>query len=157
MLNSKLAKRFDIFNKTIDGVRGQQTVLGALITISTCIIVLILFTTEIISYSKSSFTNKMVLDNSIGSVDVEIFFDVEFPRIPCHKINYVQEVTRGNIHSHEPDLIAKDPIEGGIGCRVHGVTVTDKATGSFRFMVDPPPIELFLNANFPSDRVDDLR
>ena len=50
-------------------------------------------------------------------------------------MSFSQEVTRGTLHSHEPEHISKEAIEGR-SCWVHGSIVTDKVGGSFRFMID---------------------
>lgn len=134
-LSSKL-KRFDVHTKTIDGVNDQQTVTGAIITIVTVIIVFILTISEIREYSKVDVVSRMVADTTVGVADVEIVFDIEFSKTSCNRITFTQEVTRGTMHSHEPEHITKDVIEGR-SCWVHGAIVTDKVGGSFRFMIDP--------------------
>ena len=134
-LSSKL-KRFDIHTKTIDGVNDQQTVTGAVITIVTVVIVAILVISEFVEYRRIDILSKMVADTTVGVADVEINFDIEFFKTSCDRISFTQEVTRGTLHSHEPERIEKEVIEGR-SCWVHGNIVTDKVGGSFRFMIDP--------------------
>ena len=133
-LSSKL-KKFDVHTKTIDGVHDQQTVSGALITIFAVVIVFLLVTSEFAEYLKVDINDRMVPDSTVGVSDVTIEFDIEFLKTSCNRINFSQEVTRGTLHSHQPENIVKEAIEGR-SCWVHGSIVTDKVGGSFRFMID---------------------
>ena len=45
-------------------------------------------------------------------------------------------MTRGTVHSHEPDIINRDHINDNAGCHIHGSIVTDKVGGNFRFIVE---------------------
>jgi len=134
-LSSKL-KRFDIHTKTIDGVNDQQTVVGAIITIITVLLVFVLVTSEVGQFMTINMEDRMIPDSTVGVEDVAIQFDITFDKTPCSKITFSQEVTRGTLHSHQPDEIEKEIVEGR-SCWVHGKILTDKVGGSFRFMVEP--------------------
>lgn len=134
-LSSRL-KRFDVHTKTIDGVNDQQTLSGAILTIVTVVLVILLILSEFSQYMHVGIEDRMVPDSSVGVEDVAIQFDIEFDKTPCDRINFSQEVTRGTLHSHQPDEIEKEVLEGR-SCWVHGKIVTDKVGGSFRFMIDP--------------------
>ena len=121
--------------KTIDGVHDQQTYSGAVITIVTALVVFLLISSEFSAYMSVEVSDRMVADTTVGVSDVTIEFDLEFEHVACDKITFSQEVTRGTLHSHEPEHISKNPIEA-TSCWVHGSIVTDKVGGSFRFMIE---------------------
>lgn len=134
-LSSKL-KRFDVHTKTIDGVNDQQTFVGAIFTIITVLLVFILVTSEVGQFMTINLEDRMIPDSTVGVEDVAIQFDITFEKTPCNKISFSQEVTRGTLHSHQPDQIDKEVLEGR-SCWIHGKILTDKVGGSFRFMVEP--------------------
>lgn len=133
-------KKFDAYVKTVDGV-NQQTLLGAIITIVSAILVSILLFSEIILYAKVDVVSRMATDKIGGVESVRLKFDIEFQGISCNRINFQQEVTRGNLHLHEPGQIEKRdiPIETMTGCSVSGNMITDKVGGNFRFHINSAP------------------
>lgn len=140
MMNG-FVKRFDFHVKTIDGVT-QQTLLGGFVTVIGAIIVVYLLLSELWIYNSTDLVTRMIADNTIGVESIRIEFDIEFPHVLCDKISFMQEVTRGDRHVHEPEFVRKDEMHddhGASGCWVHGFTVTDKVAGNFRFAVQPEP------------------
>lgn len=142
-------KRFDVHAKAIDGVH-QQTLLGALLTLLTTILVFVLLFVEISFFFKIDVVPRMILDKSYGVEAVEVEFDVGFPKISCDGITFTQEVTRGNIHflgETVTDLkkfdLEIDP-KSWMGCRVTGKFLTDKVAGNFRFAISPQRVALNL-------------
>jgi hypothetical protein len=81
-LTSRL-KKFDVHVKTVEGV-NQQTQIGALFTILTCIISFILFYSELKYYLSRENVHHMVIDQGNGQETVRLDFDFEFHAIPCH-------------------------------------------------------------------------
>lgn len=132
--SSKL-KKFDVHTKTIDGVHDQQTLIGAIVTVFSIAVVMLLILSEFSMYLNKDIVSHMVADTSVGVEAIQIKFDVEFTRTSCDRITFAQEVTRGTLHSHEPERIEKEPIEGR-SCWVHGSLVTDKVGGLFKFIID---------------------
>jgi len=128
-------KRFDAYTKPVDGI-SQQTVLGALVTVASICIVVLLIVSEFGVYIKKDVLSHMVADVTVGVEAVRLDFDVLFHNSACDGITFVQEVTRGTIHTHEPEKITKLDV-GTSGCRVYGYIVTDKVGGNFRFGVEP--------------------
>jgi len=134
-------QRFDVHVKTIDGVT-QKTILGGAVTVLCGVLVLYLLLSEIWIYNSTEVVTRMIADNTIGLESIRIEFDIEFEQVPCDKISFMQEVTRSDVHIHEPEFVRKEEthnIHGAAGCWVHGYTVTDKAAGNFRFAVEPAP------------------
>ena len=134
-ISSKL-KKFDVHTKTEDGVT-VQTVMGAVITVFSSIVIAYLVFSTISTYMKRDSIGHMVVDTSVGLEDLRIVFDINFPSVICDKLTVKQEVTRGTLHHPQtPDNIVKIPsVEGG--CDVSGSMVTDKAGGNFVFQVEP--------------------
>jgi len=133
--------RFDFHVKTQDDVT-QQTLLGGAVTILSFVVVIYLVLSEIWIYRSSEVVTRMLADSTIGMESVRIEFDIEFPAVRCEKISFMQEVTRGSVHIHEPEFVRKEEMhdhQGSSGCWVHGYTVTDKAAGNFRFGIEPDP------------------
>lgn len=131
-------KRFDIHVKAVDGV-NQQTILGAIITIISTILVAVLIFTEISAFMKIDVVSRMLTDKSVGIEAVKLEFDLQFYDVSCDRINFIQEVTRGTIHIHEASVVEKYPIDDGIslGCHVRGGNLIDKVGGNFRFAIAP--------------------
>lgn len=80
-LSSKL-KKFDVHIKTVEGV-NQQTILGALFTIITFILTILLIYSEIILYLNKDSIHHMVVDQKGGLETVRLDFDFEFHKISC--------------------------------------------------------------------------
>jgi len=125
--------------KTIDGIT-QQTKMGALMTLMAILIVAFLLVYEVGDYLKKDVDSMMVIDSSIGHEAVRLEFDLLFYKVPCDKITFVQEATRGTIHTYEPEKVEKSPYadpsdERIVGCQVSGWTVTDKVSGYFSFKI----------------------
>jgi len=134
-------QRFDFHVKTIDEAT-QQTLLGGAVTVVSFVVVIYLLLSEILIYQSSEVVTRMIADKTIGMESIRIEFDIEFSQVRCEKISFMQEVTRGSVHIHEPEFVRKEEIHdqhGASGCWVHGYTVTDKAAGNFRFAVEPAP------------------
>jgi hypothetical protein len=130
---SKL-KKLDWNTKTIDGV-NNRTLIGSLLTFLTFFIIIYLIISEIYIYVEKDMVNRMTLDKTIGIGAIEISFNIDFHQTDCDRIQFFQEVTRGIMHSHEPDQIAKSPIDSAKGCNIVGKITTDKVAGDFRFQI----------------------
>jgi hypothetical protein len=59
-------------------------------------------------------------------------------------ITFKQEVIRGTVHRHDPEIFTKDEflsrayqIDGIVGCTVSGSLITDKAGGNFQLITAP--------------------
>lgn len=127
-------KKFDVHIKAVEGV-NQQTILGAVLTIITSIIVFTLLWSEITQFMKIDVVNRMVPDTNARFQSVKLEVDVEFKLVTCDRINFFQEITRGTLHLHEPGNVELSNV--GPGCRVKGSIVTDKYGGNFRFGIAP--------------------
>eukprot|EP01038_Epipyxis_sp_PR26KG_P012225 gene12225-16375_t len=141
-------QKYDMYVKTVDGV-NQKTILGAVITFISTVIVITLLVSEIRLFLKTEFVSRMATDNTSGLEAVELEFDVVLYHIPCKRINFLQEVTRGMIHSHEIHNVLKVPMlnedtpsdilqpdENIGGCNIRGEIITDKVGGNFRFSIE---------------------
>lgn len=130
-------KKFDIHSKAIEGV-NQQTIVGALMTLVTSVVVLLLLFSEFNNFYKIDVVSRMVVDQTAGLESIKLDFDISFHELKCDRFDFVQEVTRGTIHVHEKIDVIKEAIgDKGRGCRVKGDLLTDKAGGNFRFGVTP--------------------
>jgi hypothetical protein len=142
----KALKMFDIHTKSLDGVT-QQTTIGAIVTLISSVVVLMLLFSELRLYTTTELVSRMYPDNGVGrsSESVRLHFDVEFPEIDCELIKFSQEVTRGQTHILEEEQHAEIKREamvhpdkvGKFGCWVHGSLLTDKVGGHFIFKVTP--------------------
>lgn len=126
----------------IDNDAVQRTVLGGAVTLVAFVVVLYLLLSEISAFKTTDIVTRMMTDNTIGRESIRIEFDLEFAHVVCDRISFMQEVTRGDMHIHEPEFVQKQDLhdpQGGVGCWVRGYTVTDKAAGNFRFHIEPEP------------------
>jgi hypothetical protein len=130
-------KRFDIHSKAIDGV-NQQTIFGALLTLVTTALVVVLVASEFSNFMQVETVSRMAVSQTSSIESIKLDFDVVFHQLGCDRFTFVQEVTRGTIHVHEPIEVEKEVI--GAGCHVSGSFLTDKVTGNFRFGVEPQGI-----------------
>lgn len=149
-LKSRL-KKFDIHIKTLDGV-NQQTLFGAFVTVVTVVVVILLLVSEIRLFVNKELISHMIADTSAGVEAVKIEFDVEFLRMKCDKISFIQEITRGSVHSHEPDHVDRKSTVDNNGCNIFGSIVTDKVGGNFRFGLSvlpdqPEPLDISHKVN----------
>ena len=137
---------FDIHTKSLDGVT-QQTTIGAIVTLVSSVVVLMLLFSEMRLYTTTELVSRMYPDNGVGRSleSVRLHFDVEFPEIDCELIKFSQEVTRGQTHILEEEqhaeinrekMVHPDKV-GKFGCWVHGSMLTDKVGGHFIFKVTP--------------------
>lgn len=132
-------KKFDIHVKSLEGV-NRQTLLGAVLTILGTILVLGLVVNEISIFRQIHVVSKLQIDKGGATEAVKLVFDVSFNRLPCNRINFYQEATRGTVHTHEPaEIVMQDMADGPnvVGCRVTGYEIIDKLSGNFRFAVSP--------------------
>lgn len=131
-------KKFDIHVKAVDGV-NQQTILGAVLTIISTFLVLVLIFSEISYFMKIDVVSRMLTDKSVGVEAVKLEFDLQFYDVACNRINFIQEVTRGTVHIHEPVVVEKFAVDDGVtlGCHVRGGILVDKVGGNFRFALEP--------------------
>jgi hypothetical protein len=149
-LTSRL-KKFDVHVKTVEGV-SQQTFIGALFTVLTFAISLLLLYSEVKYFMAKENVHHMVIDQGSGQETVRLDFDFEFHAISCEgksssclprpvdslphlDLGFSQEVIRGTVHSHtDSGNISFTPLSSS-SCQVHGYIVTDKVGGNFRFKV----------------------
>jgi len=128
-------RKFDAHRKTKD-VYQHQTLSGAIITIMSIIIVLFLVSNEFLEYNNVEILSTMVPDKTVGIESIDIQFSLIMKQVTCPKIEFKQSVTRGTLHSHEPERITKTAHEK-TGCLLEGTVVVDKTDGNFRFKVEP--------------------
>ncbi|KAI8978466.1 endoplasmic reticulum vesicle transporter-domain-containing protein [Pilobolus umbonatus] len=78
-------RQLDGYGKTLDDFRIKTTT-GALVTIFSAIIILILALSELSAYRSSSWNPRLVIDKSRKEM-MPINFDITFPHLPCHLLN----------------------------------------------------------------------
>lgn len=66
-------KRFDFHIKAVDGV-NQKTILGAIITLLSTVLVIVLILSEISLFLKIDVISRMVADNTVGIESVRLDF-----------------------------------------------------------------------------------
>ena len=134
-------KKFDVHVKAVEGV-NQQTILGACITLLSTVLIVVLILSEVSNFMKIDVVSRMLADHSAGVESVKLQFDLQFFQVPCDKIDFGQEVTRGTLHLHEPGTIEKFVLDDGVtvGCHIRGSSVIDKVGGNFKFAIDQASI-----------------
>lgn len=139
-------KKFDINSKALEGVH-QQTLLGAVLTVFTTILVLFLLFTELSSFFAIETVSRMDIDKRASFEAVKLAFDITFHKISCDRISYNHEVTKGMIHVEEEGEIIKSVLNNGgfTGCSVHGFFLIDKVAGNFKFSVSNPDVNMDLS------------
>ena len=137
---SKL-KRFDVWQKPKGDEVFERTAFGALVSVATIVIVLILVVTEFSAYMKTEIASHLAMDTTVGTSNTRIDFDIYFYKVACARIDFTQEITRGQHHGppNEEGVVTK--INEGDGCHLFGSIVTDKIGGHFKFAVQPTEAE----------------
>lgn len=137
--------RFDVHIKTIDGV-NKQTLIGALLTVASFIIIISLIVSEVTQYSSKDVLSRLIADTYQSRESIKIVMDIEFPRLLCDRISYSQEITRGSFHVYDNgqhiNKVPSNAANGSIpmGCRVSCQTITDKVGGTIKFSFEHPPV-----------------
>jgi hypothetical protein len=142
-MSKKYFAKFDAHLKAVDGV-NQQTIVGGCLTLVSTILVVVLLFSEISLFLKVDVVSRMIADTSASMESVKLVYDIEFYRVPCQQLSFMQEVTRGAVHfpsmteSTEMEKIAISTDDSPDGCRLKGHIITDKVGGNFRFGISKP-------------------
>ncbi len=75
-------KSFDMYKKLPRDLT-EPTLSGAMVSIVSVIIMIILFTSELAAYIEIDETSEMYVDVSHSSDKIRVNLDVTFPRFPC--------------------------------------------------------------------------
>lgn len=135
--------KFDAHLKAVDGV-NQKTMVGGCLTLISTLLVLVLIFSEVSLYLQVDVVSRMIADTTASMESVKLVYDIEFYKVPCQQLSFVQEVTRGAVHfpaSTELIEMEKIPIstsESPDGCQLKGHIITDKVGGNFRFGISKP-------------------
>lgn len=122
-------KKFDVHYKTPESV-NEKTVIGAILTVISTILVFVLIISEFYYYYQINVDNLMVTDTQAVREPTVLEFEISFPYIKCSNIKFVQDVTRGTLHTNQPDYFNKEDINDG--CKITGIIATDRIGGNFR-------------------------
>lgn len=125
-------KKFDIHTKAQEGV-NQKTLIGALLTVITFFLVMGLLVTEITAFLKVDVASRMIVDNTKEVDTIEIDFSIVYPSIPCDKLTFTQEITKGTLHMQLNPDVSKTPLQDG--CSVKGIVKTEKIGGNLLFAI----------------------
>jgi len=149
----QIIQSVDLFPKVQEESR-VATSTGLVSTVITLIIIAILFVSELAIFYSSKTTERMTVD-TLPSERLPIYFDIEFPAIPCSQaVIEVMDVT-GALHEVTFDHVTKqrtknmvpitkpmsayeetyqrilNPEEADEGCRLRGHIVVTKVAGNF--------------------------
>ena len=133
---SKL-KRFDVWQKPKVDEVFERTIFGAVVSVISICVVVMLVITEFSSYMKTDVASKMALDTLIGVSNTRIDFDLVFDGAECNRIEFTQEITRGQHHGPASDPGEINKMPDGNGCHIFGSIITDKIGGNFKFGILP--------------------
>ena len=133
---SKL-KRFDVWQKPKGDEVFERTAFGALVSVATIVIVLILVVMEFSAYMKTEIASHMAMDTTAGTSNTRIDFDLYFYKVACARIDFTQEITRGQHHGPPNEAGQVTKISEAEGCHMFGSIITDKIGGHFKFAVQP--------------------
>lgn len=78
----RLFKSYDIFAKTTDEVT-TRTISGGLLTLASWIVMAILLMYECWRYGSTSWRSELVVDSTSRKQQMDIQFDISFPKMPC--------------------------------------------------------------------------
>jgi hypothetical protein len=138
--------RFDVHIKTIEGV-NQQTILGAILTIISTLVIIVLIFSETSRYMTKDVVSRMLTDTHQSQESVKIVLDIDFPYLHCDRLSYSQEITRGSVHvADSGQNFVKTPIPIGVNqtnsdnCRVFCETMTDKVAGTIKLSISHPAV-----------------
>lgn len=134
-------KRFDVWQKPkVDEVL-ERTIFGAVLSAVSIGLVIVLVISEFSAYMKTDVASHMVLDTLVGVSNTRIDVDLSFDHVECDRIDFTQEITRGQHHGPPNESGDIHKITDGDGCHVFGSIVTDKIGGNFKFAVLPTESE----------------
>jgi hypothetical protein len=87
---------------------------------------------------KIDVVSRMLADSTVGVEAVKLDFDLVLYDVPCDRISFVKEVTKGTVHVNEYGNFDKFAMDDGItvGCQVRGSHLLDKVGGNFRFNIE---------------------
>lgn len=114
------------------------SMIGALLTILSSVLVVILILSEVSYFMKIDVVSRMLADSTAGVEAVKLDFDLVLYDVPCDRISFVKEVTKGTVHVNEYGNFDKFAMDDGItvGCQVRGSNLLDKVGGNFRFNIE---------------------
>ena len=78
----KMFKEYDFFAKAMEDVT-TQTFFGGLISVLTAILMILLVAFEFSRFMQTQWTSELIVDTSSNQEQMEIHFDISFPKIPC--------------------------------------------------------------------------
>ena len=124
-------KKFDAHYKIADNV-NEKTVIGAILSIISIILVLILIISEFRYYYQVNIQSLMITDSQAIHEPTLLDFKINFDQLKCSHINFIQDTTRGTLHTNQAEYFDKQDIANGEGCAVKGIIATDKIGGNFK-------------------------
>lgn len=145
------AQKFDTNITLLEGVQTKTT-LGALISVASTILILMLVLSELAVYTNVETVNHLTIDSQGPRDSVKIRIHATFNHLTCENIHLDMEATRGDATEDEEDRVVKTP-NGGDGCTLKGDIVVAKVGGNFHIATGTlggsrsPLIQLF--GNFP--------
>ena len=134
--------RFDLHAKAIDGAR-TKSLLGGVVTLASCLVMFLLFCTELRAYGERSVKNRLYVDPSRGKRQIPINLNISFPALTCEEVHLDIEDQKGSrmLNVDQQHTMHKTPIvdaalpNGPDGCNIEGVLLVNKVAGSFHVTV----------------------
>ena len=133
-MNTEWFRNFDSYTKSIEGARNRTTI-GAIVTICSCAIMLILFMSEFNDYlsvdlQETAFVDPNYDSRAMLSADI----DIHFEKLICENVRVDAQDKSGTVRSNINEGLQLSPL-GKKGCRLFGVLNLKRVAGDFHVAV----------------------
>jgi len=109
-MNTQWFRNFDSYTKSIDGTRNR-TAFGAIVTIASGIIMLLLFVSEFRDYLSISTQETAFVDPSYDSrAMLSVDIDIRFEKLKCDSVRLDAQDKAGTTRSNIHDGVTLTPI-----------------------------------------------
>ncbi|KAH9196107.1 hypothetical protein AeNC1_001922 [Aphanomyces euteiches] len=126
-------RQYDVYTKGVEGIQ-EKTAVGAVITVLSVAVALLLFLSELNMYTSTEVVNRMYVDTMPQDTIMHIEVDISFLHEKCSDVSMDASDSKGNKDLLSDSNIASVPIGAeGEGCRFTGSVDVHKIAGSVSF------------------------
>ncbi|EQC41387.1 hypothetical protein SDRG_01358 [Saprolegnia diclina VS20] len=126
-------RQYDVYTKGVEGIQ-ERTTSGAIITLVSLVVVLLLFLSELGIYTTTEVVNRMYVDIDPQDTIMHVEVDITFLHEPCTDVAMDASDTKGNREVIVKSDVIAYPLENSEeGCRFTGYVDVQKTAGDINF------------------------
>ncbi|OQS06780.1 endoplasmic reticulum-Golgi intermediate compartment protein [Thraustotheca clavata] len=126
-------RQYDVYTKGVEGIQ-ERTTGGAIITLTSLVVVLLLFLSELGIYTTTEVANRMYVDVDPQDTVMHVEVDITFLHEPCSDVAMDASDTKGNREVIvQSDVVAYPLEDEKEGCRFKGFVDLKKIAGDINF------------------------